>query len=100
MDAATEAKQLDSVTDVVKDVEIDTSKAEQALNALTAKKESDYKSASSVALKVSKEDVAFIVWELEVTEDAAERALRQASLDVGGKEGTMVEAALRILIGC
>jgi len=97
VDAATEAKQLDSVTDVVKDEEIDASKAQQAMSALsTAKNEDNHKSAALAALTVSKEDVALIVSELEVTEEVAERSLRLVSLE--GKDGNIVEAALRMLI--
>ena len=96
MAAEAEAKQLDSVTDEVKEAEIDASKAQRAMTALsTAKKENDDKAAFA-ALAVSKEDVALIVSELEVTEQVAEHALREVSLEA--KEGSVVEAALRLLI--
>jgi NACalpha-BTF3-like transcription factor len=96
MTAEAEAKQLDSVTDVVKEAEIDTAKAQEAIGLITAKKENDHKSAALAAVTVSKEDVALIVSELEVTEDVAERVLREVSLEA--KEGNVVEAALRTLI--
>ncbi|MGK3734327.1 MAG: NACalpha-BTF3-like transcription factor [Bacillariaceae sp.] len=96
MDAEAEAKQLDSVTDVVKDDEIDESAASKAMSALsTANGEIDHESAALAAITVSKEDVALIVSELEVTEEVAERALRESSL---ANEGNIVESALRMLI--
>mmetsp|Transcript_26512 Transcript_26512/g.56813 ORF Transcript_26512/g.56813 Transcript_26512/m.56813 type:complete len:98 (-) Transcript_26512:97-390(-) len=96
MAAEAEAKQLDSVTDVVKEAEIDTAKAQEAIGLITAKKESDHKAAALAAITVSKEDVALIVSELEVTEEVAERVLREVSLEA--KEGNVVETALRTLI--
>jgi NACalpha-BTF3-like transcription factor len=96
MDAEAEAKQLDSVTDVVKDDEIDESAAANAMSALsTANGETDHESAALAAITVSKEDVDLIVSELEVTEEVAERALRESSL---ANEGNIVESALRALI--
>mmetsp|Transcript_6180 Transcript_6180/g.12762 ORF Transcript_6180/g.12762 Transcript_6180/m.12762 type:complete len:98 (-) Transcript_6180:113-406(-) len=96
MAAAAEAKQLDSVTDVVKEAEIDTAKAQEAIGMISAKKEDDTKAAALAAVTINKEDVALIVDELEVTEDVAERVLREVSLEA--KEGNVVEAALRALI--
>ena len=96
MAAEAEAKQLDSVTDVVKETEIDTAKAQQAIGLITAKKENDHKAAALAAVTLTKEDVALIVAELEVTEEVAERVLREVSLEA--KEGNVVEAALRTLI--
>ena len=96
MAAEAEAKQLDSVTDVVKETEIDSGKAQQAIGLITAKRENDHKAAALAAVAVSKEDVALIVSELEVTEEVAERVLREVSLEA--KEGNVVEAALRMLI--
>jgi len=96
MDAEAEAKQLDSVTDVVKETEIDAGKAQQAIGLIAEEKENDHKAAALAAVAVSKEDVALIVLELEVTEEVAERVLREVSLEA--KEGDVVEAALRMLI--
>eukprot|EP00535_Pseudo-nitzschia_heimii_P008820 CAMPEP_0197184022 /NCGR_PEP_ID=MMETSP1423-20130617/9033_1 /TAXON_ID=476441 /ORGANISM="Pseudo-nitzschia heimii, Strain UNC1101" /LENGTH=98 /DNA_ID=CAMNT_0042634735 /DNA_START=45 /DNA_END=341 /DNA_ORIENTATION=- len=96
MAAAAEAKQLDSVTDVVKEAEIDTAKAQEAIGLISAKEESNQKAAALAAVTVSKEDVALIVSEMEVTEDIAERILREVSLEE--KEGSVVEAALRRLL--
>mmetsp|Transcript_2317 Transcript_2317/g.4975 ORF Transcript_2317/g.4975 Transcript_2317/m.4975 type:complete len:98 (+) Transcript_2317:195-488(+) len=96
MAAAAEAKQLDSVTDVVKEAEIDTAKAQEAIGLISAKKDDDHKAAALAAVTVSKEDVDLIVSELEVTEEVADRTLREVSLEA--KEGNVVEAALRMLI--
>ena len=121
MAAEAEAKQLDSVTDVVKgeaqlsilchshrvyvshiiishsqEAEIDTAKAQEAIGLITAKKVNDHKAAALAAVTISKEDVALIVSELEVSEEVAERVLREVSLETKG--GNVVEAALRALI--
>jgi len=90
-----EAKQLDSVTDVVKEAELDASKVEEAMSALN-KQEEDEGAAALAAVEVSKEDVTLIVNELEVTEDVAEMALRQVAAD--GTDGSVLEAALRKLV--
>ena len=77
-----EAKQLDSVTDVVQEKELDASKAQEAMSAL-ATSAASVKDLNAAALTVSKEDVAFIVDQLEVTEDVATKMLRDVS-DGGG----------------
>ena len=97
MVAEEQAKQLDSVTDVVKEAELDASKAQQAMSALsTNQHEHDEKASALAMVAVSKEDVALIVSELEVTEEIAERALREVAADAEG--GEMVVAALRRLV--
>ena len=96
-EAEKEAKQLDSVTDVVKEAELDESKAQQAMTALsTAKQEEDGSASALASVEVSKDDVALIVSELEVTEEVAERALREVAGEA--EEGQMVVAALRRLV--
>jgi len=93
-EAEAQAKQLDSVTDRFEEQEVDVAKAQQAMNALMTKQESV---AASEQVAVSKEDVALIVSELEVTDELAERTLREVALDV--KEGeSIVAAALRKLV--
>jgi NACalpha-BTF3-like transcription factor len=97
MEAQQQAKQLDSVTDFVQESELDASKMQQAMSALsTSKQEDDPKAAALAAVEVSKEDVALIVSELEVTDAVAERALREVAVD--GEESKMLEAALRKLV--
>lgn len=91
-----QAKQLDSVTDNHEEQEVDAQKAQQAMNALsTGPLASALSEADQVA--VSKEDVAMIVDEMEVTEDVAKRTLREAATEL--KEGdSLVVAALRKLV--
>lgn len=94
MEAQEQAKQLDSVTDVVQEKEVDATKAQQAMSALSSSK---LEKKDSELVAVSREDVTLIVDELEITEEAAERALREVALHV--KEGeSLVAAALRKLV--
>lgn len=95
--AEAEAKQLDSVTDVVTETELDASKAQEAMTALsTAKQKDDDKAAALASVAISKEDVALIVSELEVTEAVAEQKLREVAVE--GNEANMLAAALRRLV--
>jgi hypothetical protein len=98
MAAEQEAKQLDSVTDRYEEKELDASKAQQAISALSTNSANAATVEKVVA--VSKEDVALIVSELEVTEEVAERVLREVALQDGvGEDGdSMVVAALRRLV--
>lgn len=102
MTAEDEAKQLDSVTDRVQEKELDESRATQALGALgTAGTGASSSADASKTIAVKKEDVDVIVAELEVTEDEAEVALREAAAEEGGGivEGQqLVAAALRRLV--
>ena len=101
MTAEDEAKQLDSVTDRVQEQELDASRANQALGALGGAAASAAPIEGS-AIAVKKEDVAMIVAEMEISEDEATAALREAA--AGGQNGTIVEgqqlvaAALRKLV--
>lgn len=86
MTAADEAKHLDKVTDHVQDVELDTNKATKAMSALSIGKNNETKSNTNL---VSKEDVDFIVNQLEVSEDVAKEALLRAvnrAVDSGNSE--------------
>lgn len=99
MTAEDEAKQLDSVTDRHQEKDFDESKAKEAMSALTSNTAAGRgtggkNSATGKDIKVTKEDVAVIVAELEVTEDEAKAALRSSACD--GK--TSVAAALRKLV--
>ena len=101
MTAAEEAKQLDSVTDMVHEkVAMDESKAKDAMTALsTTSAVGDDGDKKLANIQVSKEDIALIVSELEVSNDVAERALREVVSDGCGVEnGGVVAAALRKLI--
>jgi len=98
MTAQDEAKQLDSVTDRVQEKELDASRANQALGALSTTASDG--AAAPAAIAVKKEDVDVIVAELEVTEDEAAAALRAAAGEGNGNiEGQqLVAAALRRLV--
>ena len=96
-DSSEEAKQLDSVTDMVQEQELDASKVQQAMDALSSeRKEDDSKAAALAAVTVSKEDIATIVEEMEVTEEIADKVLREAAIE--GHQDRMLQAALRKLI--
>ena len=91
-----QAKQLDSVTDRVDEKELDESKAQEAMSALSSEKATDDKHAALAAVAVSKEDVALLVSELQITEDQAQLALREAATSKDKKPGdSMVVAAMR-----
>jgi len=94
MEAQEQAKQLDSVTDRVQEKEVDATKAQQAMSALS------FASAKHTAeqVAVSREDVALIVAELEITDEAAERALRQVATETRRDGESLVVAALRKLV--
>ena len=96
-DSSREAKQLDSVTDMVQEQELDASKVQQAMDALSSeRKEDDSKAAALAAVTVSKEDIATIVEEMEVSEEIADKVLREAAIE--GHQDRMLQAALRKLI--
>ena len=93
-----EAKQLDFVTDRVQEKELDESRATQALaGALSAASSAGKTGGTSFIPK--KEDVAYIVEELEVTEDEAVAALRSVAAEREDEEGKqLVASALRRLV--
>ena len=95
-EAENEAKQLDSVTDRHQEKDFDESKAKEAMSALSSAATKAGESDGNT-VKVSKEDVAVIVKELEVTEDEAKAALRAAAAEVGEGQSP-VAAALRSLV--
>lgn len=99
MTAEEEAKQLDSVTDVVHEKEFDASKAMEAMSALSTapKAGANASGGGKTAISVSKDDVAVIVSELEVTEDVAEKALREAT-EEDGEGKSPLATALRSLV--
>lgn len=94
--AEDQAKQLDSVTDNVREHEVDSEKAQQAMSSLLSSKAADA-AVEHQAVAVSKADIDLIVQELEVSEETATRALREVA--PGLHEGeSLVKAALRKLI--
>jgi NACalpha-BTF3-like transcription factor len=82
-----EDKQLDSVTDFHEDREIDSSKAKDALSSLGSKErkeqelEKQQRDKELAKVKVTKEDIEYIVNELEVDKFRAERLLRESAGD-------------------
>jgi NACalpha-BTF3-like transcription factor len=95
--AEAEAKQLDSVTDRVDETELDSSKAQQAMSALSSSnQEYDSKAKALAAIQVSEQDIDVIVNELEVSKEVAEKALREAALEDNGEE--VLVTALRQLV--
>ena len=100
MTAAQEAQQLDSVTDIVQEKEMDESKAKDAMTALSTASAVGSDAETELAkIEVSKEDVAVIVEELEVREDVAVRALREVLSEGSVGDGhSAVSAALRKLV--
>ena len=94
MTAEDEAKQLDSVTDQVKETELDSSRASQALGALAAAKKLEAKS-----ITVKSEDIDVIVEELECLREEAVEALRKSLEEDGSLEGdSLIVAALTRLV--
>mmetsp|Transcript_9413 Transcript_9413/g.13515 ORF Transcript_9413/g.13515 Transcript_9413/m.13515 type:complete len:113 (+) Transcript_9413:116-454(+) len=110
MTAAEEAKQLDTITDVVQEKELDSSRATQAMAALSIppRGENDASSSADNAaaldnVVVSKEDVDIIVNELEIDEDLARMTLRNVMMMMqsggcGCGEKEALKEALRRLI--
>lgn len=97
MTAQEEAKQLDSVTDNVQAKEFDANIAKDAMASLQRQSADQAKQEKSIA--VSKEDVDLIVEQLEVSEEEAEKALREFS--AGGSDGkSAVHLALQKLVTC
>ena len=94
MTAADEAKQLDSVTDRVAETELDSSRANQALGALAAAKQSEVHSST-----VKQEDVDVIVAELECLREEAVESLKKSLEEDGTLEGEeLISHALTRLV--
>ena len=92
-----EAKQLDSVTDMVQEQELDASQALQAMSALSSdKKKEDHKSEALASVMIKKEDIAMVMEEMEISEELAEKVLREVAVE--RLETDMVVAALRKLV--
>ena len=93
-----EAKQLDSVTDRVQEKELDESRATQALAGALSAASSVGKTGGVTSFIPKKEDVNYIVEELEVTEDEAVAALRSVAAERGEECKQLVASALRRLV--
>eukprot|EP00529_Nitzschia_sp_RCC80_P034458 CAMPEP_0113469662 /NCGR_PEP_ID=MMETSP0014_2-20120614/16020_1 /TAXON_ID=2857 /ORGANISM="Nitzschia sp." /LENGTH=107 /DNA_ID=CAMNT_0000362157 /DNA_START=187 /DNA_END=510 /DNA_ORIENTATION=+ /assembly_acc=CAM_ASM_000159 len=102
-EAQAQAKQLDSVTDVVQDTELDASKVQQAMASVGGGAGGGGASAAAASstFKVSKDHVKTIVDEFDgyFTEDQAEKMLRdvhvESKLDSGDE---LLKAALQKLL--
>lgn len=93
-----QAKQLDSVTDVVQERELDESKALEAMASLgAANKKQASTAAAPPTLQVSKEDVTLIMTQMEATEDEAIRALRETSIEMEKGKSLAVETLRRLV---
>lgn len=104
-DEAKQAQQLDSVTDVVQEQEVDIAKAQQALSSFSSKancSEDHHNNNKSTTeqqgMALAQEDVDLIVAELEVTEEKARKTLRQVANDWPEGGTPLVVAALRQLV--
>mmetsp|Transcript_11467 Transcript_11467/g.13141 ORF Transcript_11467/g.13141 Transcript_11467/m.13141 type:complete len:104 (+) Transcript_11467:63-374(+) len=96
-----EAKQLDSVTDNVQAKEFDVNQAKDAMASLKTTEQSTGLSEKD-QIAVSKEDVNLIIEQLDVTEEEAERALREAISEKtnNGDGKSAIYFALQKLITC
>jgi NACalpha-BTF3-like transcription factor len=93
-----EAKQLDSVTDLVQGKDLDENRTRDAISALSSSTLSKTLDSVLASVQVSKEDIAFIVNELEVTDEAAERALKRVIMGGIPQGQSALTAALLLLI--
>jgi NACalpha-BTF3-like transcription factor len=107
VEAKAQAAQLDSVTDVVQEQEVDEARAQEAMSALSSNKAGDVmasdlqKLGKSTANAVTQEDIQLICNELDVTEDVAVKSLREAAIELGitnRENDDVVVAALRKLV--
>lgn len=101
VEAQAQAKQLDSVTDRHQETEVDATRAQEAMGALSSAQSSGDHRNENVGSLVVAEDVALICDELDVTEDVAKRALREAAAELGvtQREGqALVIKALKKLV--
>jgi NACalpha-BTF3-like transcription factor len=103
VEAQAQAKQLDSVTDVVQEQEVDAARAQEAMSALSTNAEdaalSEVQQAAANA--VTQPDIDLICSELDVTEELAIRTLREVAMELGltKRNGdALVVAALRKLV--
>ncbi len=99
-EAEAEAKQLDSVTDMVAEQTVDETKAQEAMSALSSVTKESAKKIQEVA-SIVKEDVELIMSELDVTEDVARKTLHDVAVEkkISKREDdTLVKAALRKLV--
>jgi hypothetical protein len=107
-EAQAQAKQLDSVTDVVQDTELDASKVQLAMASVSGGgggggSSTGGAAAISSTFKVSRDHIKIIVDEFDgyITEDQAEKALRDVHNDnatTTDDDELLLKAALRKLL--
>jgi len=100
VEAQEQAKQLDSVTDNVQETEVDETKAQEAMGALSAGKAADASSKAAAGHHAVEnksillpQDVDLICNELDVTEETAKRALREAAMELAAKDNNNGQAS-------
>jgi|Transcript_7882 NACalpha-BTF3-like transcription factor len=91
-----QAKQLDSVTDVVQEKELDQNKAQEAMASLAGAAKSQ-STKTTPTLQVSKEDVTLIMTQMEVSEDEAIRALQETAVVMAEGKSLPVETLRRMV---
>eukprot|EP01116_Phalansterium_solitarium_P012301 TRINITY_DN28479_c0_g1_i1.p1 TRINITY_DN28479_c0_g1~~TRINITY_DN28479_c0_g1_i1.p1 ORF type:complete len:110 (+),score=42.95 TRINITY_DN28479_c0_g1_i1:272-601(+) len=97
-DGKKEAADLDKVTDITTEKELDTAKAEQSVKSLLAgDKSKDQLKAQRerelAAVTVSADDVAVLAAEFELSTAAADRLLREHNADLASALRQLVNAA-------
>jgi NACalpha-BTF3-like transcription factor len=90
-----QAKQLDSVTDVVQEKELDQNKAQEAMASLGVAEQST--KTKTPTLQVSKEDVTLIMTHMEVSEEEAIRALQETAVEMEKGKSLPVETLRRMV---
>lgn len=96
MEAQEQAKQLDSVTDRFEEKEVDAEKAREAITSLATTGAS--RASDKQLVSVDREDVESIVSELEVTNEVAEKILREVADEANAAGEPPILTALRKLV--
>jgi len=73
---------LERVTDYVEDTELDSERMAEAMSGLTSAAESKSEDQPAVKVKVNRQDIDYIVAELEIDERLARDALRRHGNDM------------------
>jgi NACalpha-BTF3-like transcription factor len=103
VEAQAQAKQLDSVTDVVQEQEVDATRAQEAMSALSTNAEDAAltEAQQAAANAVTQPDIDLMCSEMDISEELAIRTLREVAMELGltKRDGdALVVAALRKLV--
>jgi hypothetical protein len=103
VEAQAQAKQLDSVTDVVQEQEVDAARAQEAMSALSTNAEDAAltEAQQAAANAVTQPDIQLMCSELDISEELAIRTLREVAMELGLTKRSgdaLVVAALRKLV--